>query len=271
MRRLARHASLWGAGASVRTVLLTGVRVQVWPLPCGWGGPWGTLTRKGHLSMRILCLLPTVLSLYPHPKGARQPLQFARTAETHGNALCSWSGGKPWPLLIPQGESRHVPEGLHGTGRQPDPRQAVCSRAAGQGWQLPPTVPTSARHSRWALLPWGFLRAARKVQALLRPVPERTESLGLSQRLLCFLEECQVSGITPSGCEQEESLPGGWVRVPLRQEPRTLTCSRVHGTHSGGGGAFAWDPLSPSPPVSRTGSPRPALGSSPSDRARGRE
>ena len=183
MRRLARHVSLWGAGASVRTVLLTGVRVQVWPLPCGWGGPWGTLTRKGHLSMRILCLLPTVLSLYPHPKGARQPLQFARTAETHGNALCSWSGGKPWPLLIPQGESRHVPEGLHGTGRQPDPRQAVCSRAAGQGWQLPPTVPTSARHSRWALLPWGFLRAARKVQALLRPVPERTESLGLSQRL----------------------------------------------------------------------------------------
>ena len=236
-----------------------------------WGGPWGTLTRKGHLSMRILSLTHSLKSL-PPSQGARQPLQFARTAETDGNALCSGSGGKPWPLLIPQGESRHAPEGLlHGTGRQPDPWQAVCSRAAGQGRQLPQTAPTSARRSRWALLPWGFLRAARKVQTLLRPVPERTESLGLSQRLLCFLEERQVPGITPSGCEQEESVPGGRVRVPLCQEPCTLTCSRVHGTHSGGGGTFAWDPLSPSPPVSRTGSPRPALGSSPSDRARGRE
>jgi len=180
--------------------------------------------------------------------------------------------GKPRPLLIPLGESLHVPEGLlHGTGRQPDPRQPVCSRASGQGQQHPPLTPTSARCSRWALAPWGFLQAARKVQTLLRPVPERTESLGLSQRLFCFLEERQVSGITPSGCEQEESMPRGWVCVPLRQEPRTLTCSRVHRTHSGGGGAFAWDPLPLSPPVSRIGSPRPALRSSPSNRARGHE
>lgn len=70
------------------------VCVQVWPLPHWWGGAWGTLTRKGYLSMRILCLLPTVLSLYPYPEGLRQALQFARTAETHGNAWCSRSGGK---------------------------------------------------------------------------------------------------------------------------------------------------------------------------------
>lgn len=126
-----------------------------------------------------------------------------------------------------------------------------------------PSHPNLSPPLRWALGPWGFLQAARKVQTLLRPVPERTESLGLSQRLFCFLEERQVSGITPSGCEQEESMPRGRVCVPLRQKPRTLTCSRVHGTHSGGGGAFVWAPLHLSPPASRIGSPLPALGSSP--------
>ena len=143
--------------------------------------------------------------------------------------------GKPRPLLIPLGESLHVPEGLlHGTGRQPDPRQPVCSRASGQGQQHPPLTPTSARCSRWALAPWGFLQAARKVQTLLRPVPERTESLGLSQRLFCFLEERQVSGITPSGCEQEESMPRGWVCVPLRQEPGDKRGSERQSARAGG-------------------------------------
>ena len=52
-----------------------------------------------------------------------------------------------------------------------------------EGRSLPPG-PISAHHSRWALVPWGVLRAARKVQTLLRLVPERTESLALSQRLL---------------------------------------------------------------------------------------
>lgn len=35
-----------------------------------------------------------------------------------------------------------------------------------EGSSLPPH-PTSAHHFRWALVPWGVLRAARKVQTLV--------------------------------------------------------------------------------------------------------
>ena len=64
----------------------------------------------------------------------------------------------------------------------PDSQHAAVQLV--EGSSLPAPDPISAHHSRWALVPWGVLQAARKVQTLLRLVPERTESLSLSQRLL---------------------------------------------------------------------------------------
>lgn len=63
----------------------------------------------------------------------------------------------------------------------PDSHRAAMQLVEGSSL---PHHPISSHHFRWALVPWGILRAARKVQTLLRLVPERTESLALSQRLL---------------------------------------------------------------------------------------
>lgn len=78
--------------------------------------------------------------------------------------------------------------------------------AAG-GWPAAPGLPP-ARCSRWAPgLSQGFLRVAGKMQPPLKLIPEQTESLALSQHLLCFLEKHQVSGITRSCRGQEENVP----------------------------------------------------------------